>query len=93
MVYEFLLFVSDTRLHDFVVGLSMNYLASPMPGSYSLCSQFAGVAGNGQNVTMTCNNPDLVSRYVIIQIPDRTENLHLCEVKVEGAGKLMLASI
>ena len=71
-----------------MVGLSISFLPSPIPGSYQLCARYDGTAGRAENVTISCNNPEAsLARYVIVQIPDRKENMQLCEVKVEGKGR------
>ena len=78
-----LLFV-DQRLHNFTVGVTFARDLNPVPGTYRLCGSFAGIAGNGQNVAISCNSPS-PGRYVTIQIiASQPEYLTMCEVKVYG---------
>ena len=76
----------DQRLHDFDVGVTHARDLIPVPKAYPLCGSFAGIAGNGQNVAISCKSPSL-GQYVTIQIiASQAEYLTMCEVKVFGSS-------
>ena len=76
------------RPHDLYVGVTTDDFAStPQPGNYTLCQpQFCGAAAIGHVVELECD-VGVKGRYVWIQLPGSAENLTICEVEVNRAGK------
>ena len=81
-----------TRLHDFVVGVTMtrptkfpyppNDIATVMP-YLKICYQYAGVAE--LEMQLNCRQP-VIGRYLVITIPGVTERLALADVAVDSDG-------
>ena len=55
----------------------------PAPSNYDLCGAYSGTVGAGAKVTIDCD-PNIIGRYMVIQIPGSSETLTLCEVEAFG---------
>jgi len=57
----------------------------PMNGPYSKCASYSGSALSNTQLTVVCEFPTAVGRYVFVQVVDNstsTDPLCLCEVEV-----------
>ena len=86
------MYISGEKLHDFFIGVTLEDVTAagkPVPGSYPLCMpQFSGAASNGDILYFSCA-PNLIGRFVLIQISGPDSVLTLCEVEVYGTGKTL----
>ena len=58
----------------------------PVPGQYISCTEYVGTVADGATINVTCDRPEMVGRYIIIQIHGHSEILTLCEVEVYGGS-------
>ena len=72
--------------HDFKVGVTLNApdKVIPTPNNYALCVHYVH---SGVIISLQCDSPDVVGRYLIIQVLGKTKQFMMCEVEVYG-GKL-----
>ena len=77
--------IQDTRLHDFDIGLaSCEWSLVTAVDHYVLCKHYTGIVEKGANITVNCDHPDVMGRYLVFKIPGDAEILTLCEVEVYG---------
>ena len=85
-VQNAMLHASGDHLHDFYIGVTMisPMQVTPKFNQYALCTTHNGPGATGATITLTCDRPDVVGRYLIVHMPRNGENLAMCELEVYG---------
>ena len=83
--YSFVLLIAAHRLHDFYIDIGSNSDGS----SAKQCAYEMFPFSESETRVYACP-PRMVGRYVRIRFSeDRREHLQLCEVQIQGKGKIL----
>ena len=88
-----LLWFIEERLHDVSIGVTDTDPRSvtPSPDNYRLCAHISGAVG--AQLSVVCNQPCQVGRYLVVQLPGTVGILSLAEVEVYAGKHSCIASV
>lgn len=75
---------SDNKLHDFDVRVGGCSNSVTDLSSIPLCAHFDGYLDANQSFTMTCDEPDLLGTFLVVDIIGNSEKIEICDIVVQG---------
>lgn len=57
------------------------------------CAHYAGVAGNGETIYLTCEYDDMIGSTLVVQIPGDGEILTICELEIYGGECMKIVCV